>query len=144
LLHLEKSPSLPLSKSDYENLANVRYTLRRFLRGAEERAKQAGITAQQYLALLAIKGYPAREEINVTELSERLQIRHHSAVGLLDRMEKNGLITRRQGREDRRTVLVSLTANGNEMLERLAAANREQLREVEPHLRALILGIDRR
>ena len=129
-----------LSKADYEHLANFRYALRRFLRGSEERAQEAGITIQQYLALLAIKGYPERTEVMVKELAERLQIRHHSAVGLVDRMERNGHVERRQSASDRRNVLVRLTAAGEELLERLASANREQLREVEPHIHALITG----
>jgi DNA-binding MarR family transcriptional regulator len=126
-----------LTKADYEQLAGFRYTLRIFLRGSEVRARKAGITIQQYLALLAIKGYPEREQINVKELAERLQIKHHSAVGLVDRMVKSGLVARRPGSEDRRTVHISLTPAGEALLQRLATDNVAQLRDVEPHIRAL-------
>ncbi|MEO6753630.1 MAG: helix-turn-helix domain-containing protein, partial [Chthoniobacteraceae bacterium] len=75
-----------LSKSQYEVLAAFRFALRRFLRFSEDAATAAGITPQQHQALLAIKGFPARDRVTVGELAERLQIRHHSAVGLIDRL----------------------------------------------------------
>src|ERR1700761_5506251 len=75
-----------LDKSQFETLAAFRYALRRFLHFSEEAAHAAGITPQQYQALLAIKGFPSREKVTVGELAERLQLRHHSAVGLVDRL----------------------------------------------------------
>ena len=133
-----------LEKSDYDQLAGFRYQLRIFMRESEDRARKAGITIQQYLALLAIKGFPSREHVNVKELAERLQIKHHSAVGLVDRMEKGGLVERRQSAQDRRNVLISLTREGEELLERLAQENVAHLRDVEAHLRALFHDPSRR
>ena len=133
----ERPAEQSLTKADYEQLAGFRYTLRMFLRGSEVRARRAGITIQQYLALLAIKGFPERDQINVKELAERLQIKHHSAVGLVDRMEKSGLVARRPGSGDRRTVHITLTPAGEAQLQRLATDNIAQLKDVEPHIRAL-------
>src|SRR5581483_3157241 len=127
----------PMSKAEYEALAAFRYTLRQFLRGSEQRAQEAGLTIQQYLALLAIKGFPGRDYVTIGELAERLQIRHHSAVGLVDRLVAQDLAARKPAETDRRQVFVALTPRGEEILEKLATANRRQLRRLEPQLNLL-------
>ena len=128
-----------LIKSQYETLAAFRYALRRFIRFSEEAAQAAGITAQQYQALLAIKGFPSRDKVTVGELAERLQLRHHSAVGLIDRLVARKLAAREPSAEDRRQVLVQLTRRGEEVLEKLASVHREQLKRIGPEI-SLLLG----
>ena len=132
-----------LSKAEYEMLAAFRYALRRFLRFSEERVEAVGLTPQQYLALLAIKGFPGREVVSVGELAERLQIRHHSAVGLVDRLASQGLVAREQAAWDRRQVLVSLTTSGAAVLEKLASMHREELRRVGPALNEVLERLSR-
>jgi DNA-binding MarR family transcriptional regulator len=127
-----------LIKSQYETLAAFRYALRRFIRFSEEAAQAAGITAQQYQALLAIKGFPARDRITVGELAERLQLRHHSAVGLIDRLAADKLVAREPSAEDRRQVLVQLTRRGEGILEQLASVHREQLKRIGPEISQLL------
>jgi DNA-binding MarR family transcriptional regulator len=127
-----------MNKSDYETMAAFRYALRRFLRFSEEGAKRVGLTPRQHQALLAIKGYPGRESVTVGELAERLQVRHHSAVGLADRLAAQGLLTRDQGDPDRRQVLLSLTPRGAELLERLAVVHRDELRRLGPEIVAAL------
>jgi DNA-binding MarR family transcriptional regulator len=132
-----------ITKREYEMLAMFRFALRQFLRFSEEAAQAAGTTPQQYLALLAIKGFPGREHASVGELADRLQIQHHSAVGLADRLEGEGLLARKPCLEDRRQVLLHLTPRGGELLEKLASVHREQLRRIGPelqHLLALLSG----
>ncbi|HZR21131.1 MAG TPA: MarR family transcriptional regulator [Verrucomicrobiae bacterium] len=124
----------PLSKRQHERLAAFRYALRRFLRFSEEAAQAAGLTPQQHQALLAIKGYPGRECVTVGELAERLQIRHHSAVELVDRLAVENFLVRSPSAKDRRLVLVQLTRGGDEVLERLSAAHTEQLKTSGPEL----------
>ena len=133
-----KRPGTSLSKSQYESLAAFRYALRQFLRFSEEAAKSGGITPQQHQALLAIKGFPQREEVTVGELAERLQLRHHSTVELVDRLVSLKLVSRAQSQLDRRSVLVRPTARGEQVLRRLSAAHREQLRRIGPRLTALL------
>jgi len=124
---------------EYEILAAFRYALRLFLRFSEDAAQAVGLTPQQHQALLAIRGYPGRQRITISELAERLQIRHHSAVGLLHRLESNGLIVRSGAAgPDRRHVFVSLTEKGAQLLEELSAAHREELRHVGPQLNLLL------
>ena len=127
-----------LSKSQYETLSAFRFALRKFLRFSEDAASGAGITPQQHQALLAIKGFPGRDHVSVRELSDRLQIRHHSAVGLIDRLVSEKLVTRGSSPEDRRRVHVRLTPRGEKMLEGLAAAHREQLRRIGPEISSLL------
>ncbi|MGE8357152.1 MAG: MarR family transcriptional regulator, partial [Microvirgula sp.] len=79
------SSSPPLSKDDFERLADFRYRLRRFLRFSEEQAQAHDITPLQYLLLLQIRGFPGREWATVAELAERLQSHHHRVVGLVTR-----------------------------------------------------------
>ncbi len=124
-----------LSKADYETLAKFRYTLRQFLRFSEEAAQRAGVTPQQYQALLAIKGFPKRDSVTVGELAEQLQLRHHSAVGLTDRLVAEKLASRQPSQTDRRRVLIQLTPRGKKVLEKLAFAHRRQLRHLGPELR---------
>ncbi len=125
-------------QSEYQALANFRYALRQFLRFSEEAAQEVGLTPHQHQALLAIKGFPGRDRITIGELAERLQIRHHSAVGLVDRLSDQGLLKREQSNEDRRRVFVALSSKGAEILERLSATHKEELRRMEPQLRQLL------
>ena len=128
-----------LTHEDYVALADFRYALRQFLRRSEEAAYAAGLTPQQHQGLLAIRGFPGPEPITVGELAERLQLRHHSAVMLADRLAAAGLVERRQPAEprDQRQVHLGLTARGRGTLEELAGAHREELCRLEPDLRRL-------
>jgi DNA-binding MarR family transcriptional regulator len=130
--------SKKLSKAHYENLAGFRYALRRFLRFSQEAAKRAGVTPQQHQALLAIKGFPGRDIVTVGELAERLQLRHHSAVELLDRLMDLNLVVRQRSTVDRRRVQVRLTERGERILGELSAAHDEQLRRLGPELSAAL------
>ena len=123
-----------ITKTEYETLAALRHALRQFLRFSEEAARAAGLTPQQHQALLAIKGFPGRDRITISELAERLQIRHHSAVGLADRLVSSRLVARKQDTVDRRQVYLVLTAPGEALLEKLSAAHKEQLRRVSPQI----------
>lgn len=128
----------PLGKSQYEALAAFRYALRKFLHFSETAAQAAGLTPQQHQALLAIKGYPGRDRVTVGELAERLQVRHHSAVGLVDRLVRERMVARAAAREDRRQVWVELTRRGEATLGKLSALHRQQLRRVGPELSGLL------
>jgi DNA-binding MarR family transcriptional regulator len=123
-----------LSKSQYEMLAAFRYALRRFLHFSEAAAHAAGLTPQHHQALLAIKGFPRRDCVTVGELAERLQLRHHSAVGLIDRLVAERLVARATSAQDRRQVLVGLTRRGEQVLGQLSAAHHEQLKQMGPEL----------
>lgn len=128
----------PFSKKEYEMLATFRYALRQFLRFSETAARQAGITPQQHQAILAIAGFPDQDQITVSELAERLQIRHHSAVGLVDRLVVQDLVVREPGEADRREVYISLTPQGNDILAQLSTAHRQELRRIGPQLHLLL------
>lgn len=129
---------LPMKKAQYEMMAELRYSLRKFFRFSEQAAEEAGSTPQQYQALLAIKGFPGRDQITIGELAEQLQIRHHSAVGLANRLVAEGYARRVPDTKDRRQVFVALTANGEAVLDNLAGIHREQWRNMAPHLSSLL------
>lgn len=113
---------------DYRALAEFRYEVRRFQNLSEQAARAAGVEPQQYQALLAIKGLPASASATVGLLAERLQIQHHSAVELVDRLEAHGLLKRIRSRKDRRQVLLRLTRRAEEILRQVAMPHRADLR----------------
>ncbi len=104
--------SAELDVNDYQALAEFRYQIRKFLRFSEGVAREAGIEPQHHQLMLALKGLPDGIHATVGELAERLQIRHHSSVELIDRLTEQGLVQRRRSEQDRRQVLVALTATG--------------------------------
>lgn len=132
-----------ISKQHYEMLADLRYALRQFLRFSEEAAHRAGLAPQQHQAMLAIKGFPGRDEITIGEMAERLQIRPHSAVGLANRLVAERYVRRVPGKDDRRQVYLRLTARGESVLERLSATHREQLRRIGPRINRLLESLRR-
>lgn len=131
-----------LSDAEYRALAEFRYALRRFLAFSKSAAESAGLTPRQHQALLTIKGYPGRPRATVGELAERLQVRHHSAVGLVDRLTELGLVARRAGTRDRRVTYVELTRRGEAKLRRLTVAHRREIRKMAPVFRTLVARIN--
>jgi DNA-binding MarR family transcriptional regulator len=117
----------PVTKRQYEALANFRYQLRRFLRYSEQVTRSHGITPLQYQLMLQIKGYPGREWASIGELAERMQAQHHGIVSLVTRTEKLGLVRRQVDENDRRSVRVSLTHSGESALRSLAQLHRDEL-----------------
>ena len=121
-----------ISMSDYQALAEFRYQIRRFLRFSEEVAYTADLEPQQHQLLLAIKGLPEGRKATVGELAERLQLRHHSTVELIDRLVKRGLVERHRDEEDQRRVIVSLMPQGEEVLQQLSRHMLTELRSTGP------------
>ena len=120
--------------SDYQALAEFRYRIRLFLRSSEAAARNAGVEPQHHQIMLAIKGKPPDEEPRITYLAERLQIQHHSAVELVDRLEEKGLASRTRSSEDRRAVFVQLTPHGERVLAELTLHTSRELRSAAPAL----------
>jgi len=128
-----ESTDIPeLDKEEYVQLAQLRFSLREYARSTDLEARNAGITPQQYQLMLAIKGFPGREQANISELAERLQIRHNAVIGLVNRAEARGLVRRMQDadRLDRRVVQIRVTAEGERVLRALASALRSERRRV--------------
>lgn len=119
--------STRLTKEDFEALSEFRYRLRQFLRFSENAAHQHGITPQQYLLLLHIKGYPGRAWATVGELAERLQAQQHGVVALVSRCEKLKLVKRKPSVHDRRQVEVHLTESGEHLARQIVNLHRTEL-----------------
>lgn len=119
-----------LSKDVYEYLAEFRYQLRKFQKFSETAAQNIGITAQQHQLMLAIKGFPGRDYATPRELAERMQITHHSCVGLIDRCEISGLVSRRKNPEDGRSIFVEVTEKGVEILEGLSEIHLDEIKRI--------------
>jgi DNA-binding MarR family transcriptional regulator len=127
-----------LTLSDYQALAEFRYQIRSFLHFSEQAVKKAGMERGQYQLMLAIKGIPTGVRPLIRELANRMQIRHHSAVELVNRLEARGYVYRSRPENDRREVLIELTPAGEEILRELALHHHEELRSSGPELVAAL------
>lgn len=123
---------------DYWTLAELRYHIRRFLRARELAAREAGVEPQQYLLLLQVKGLGGDRPATIGALAERLQLRHHSTVGLVDRLVGRGFVARRRDERDARGVLVELRPAGEAVLRRLALFSVDELKTEGPALVAAL------
>jgi DNA-binding MarR family transcriptional regulator len=123
-----------LTKEDFEALARFRFGIRRYLRFSEETVRSHGVAPQQYQLMLAIKGFPGRDWAVVRELADRLQLRHHSVVELVNRAQSQGLVHRMTDPADARAVRVALTDQGEQLLSRLSALHRDELRRMDTAL----------
>jgi DNA-binding MarR family transcriptional regulator len=123
-----------LTLSDYQALAEFRYQIRQFLHFSEQAVKEAGLERGQYQLMLAIKGMPEGVRPRIRELASRMQIQHHSAVELINRLETGGYVRRKRARNDRREVLLALTPKGERVLAELALHHHEQLQSRAPTL----------
>lgn len=117
-----------ITAAEYQALAELRYRIRKFVREGDAVASAVGLEPQQYLLLLMIRGMPVGQEATVSSLAERLALKHHSVVELIDRLETHGYVRRIRSREDRRSVLVSLLPRGEKMLEEVAQHRISELR----------------
>ena len=120
--------------AEYQALAQFRFLIRRYLNNGEKAARSVGLEPQQYMGLLALRGLPSGQEPTIRSLAERLQIQHHSAVELVDRMERRGLFRRERSSRDRRQVHVFVTARGEKLLSRLVRHRIAELRVSAPEL----------
>lgn len=127
-----------VTKTDYETLAAFRHELRKFLHFSEQAATEHGLAAQQYVAILTIEGFPGTHPMTIGELADQLCIAAHSAVGLVDRLEAGGYVTRKVSPEDRRRVHVRVTSKGHQKLKTLAAAHHQELQTAGPLLMGLL------
>jgi len=123
-----------LTLQDYESLADFRYLLRKFLRFSKDFLRSAGLSPEQYEALLAIKASATSSGLTILHLSERLQVKHHSAVNTVDRLAERKLITRQTSATDRRQRHLKLTDRGEKLIEELAAVHRKEMRSRSPEM----------
>src|SRR5437763_4920161 len=118
-----------LPPDDYEALAEFRYLLRKFLRFSKDfLSATAGLNSEQYEALLAIRAFAAPVGLTISQLSERLQVKHHSAVNIVDRLVERKLVSRAAGETDRRQRHVQLTSKGEKLIDELAIVHRNEMR----------------
>ena len=128
-----------IRSAEFQGLAELRYRIRLFLKEGDAAARVAGLEPQQYLMLLAIRGLPPELPPKIQTFAERLALKHHSAVELVDRLEQRGYVRRTRSKEDRRQVLVSLLPRGEKLLERVV---QQRIGELRASGRELVKAID--
>ena len=126
-----------ITQADYHALSQFRYLIRCFLEFSQNAAKAVGLQPRHHQALLAIKGYPTGGPVTVGDLAERLRIRHHSAVELVDRAAAEQLVERRPDLDDHRAVRLALTREGAARLRRLSRLHLDELRRLSTALGGL-------
>jgi DNA-binding MarR family transcriptional regulator len=127
-----------LTQMDYANLLEFRTALRHFENWSQQAAKDVGLTPAQHQLLLAVKGHPGDSGPSITEVSEYLTVRHHSAVGLVDRAVRAGLVCRREDPSDARAVRIALTGLGQQRIEQLSGQHLAELGRLEKVLEHLL------
>jgi DNA-binding MarR family transcriptional regulator len=132
-----------LTLSDYQALAEFRYQIRKFLHFSEHAVQAAGLERGQYQLMLAIKGIPEGVRPRIRELANRMQVQHHSAVELVNRLESGGYVKRERAKDDRREVLLALTPKGERVLGELALHHHEELQSAAPSLVAALRKVMR-
>jgi DNA-binding MarR family transcriptional regulator len=131
-----------LHPADYEALAAFRYAMRKFLSFSKRALKaEAQLTPEQYEALLALKAYSGQASMTIGQLSERLQVKHHTAVSLVDRMEELDYVRREPSTADRRQVFVELTPAGARVLSKVAVVHRREMRIRSPEMIEALLRL---
>jgi len=133
-----------LDSSEYKKLEEFRFQIRRFLSFSEAAARDSGLEPQQHQALLALKGMPQDCVPTIGHLADRVLLKHHSAVGLVDRLQTLGLLTRESSPDDARQVLLRPTAKGERILHRLSLTHHKELEEAGPKLAATLRAISRK
>lgn len=136
-----RSPKL--TDDDYRRLLEFRTAIRKFLKYSRTQATQLGLTPTQHQLLLAIRGHDGKEDPTIGDVAERLLIRHHSAVELVDRAEASGLVARKRDASDQRVVRLALTRSGASKLDRISRANLAELGRLGPELQEVWGAIDR-
>jgi DNA-binding MarR family transcriptional regulator len=134
---------MALEQTDFEHLLELRTGLRRFLHWSEQQARAAGLTPAKHQLLLAVKGHPDPAGPTIGDIADSLVLRHHSAVGLVDRAVSDGLVKRAADPGNRSAVRVTLTKQGEAKLDALADAHLEELSHLAPTMRALWRELDR-
>jgi DNA-binding MarR family transcriptional regulator len=124
---------MALDPQSFHGLATFRYALRRFLAASEAISRAAGVTQQQYQALLAIKTWP-EPAMTMKDLAEQLLLTHHAAVQLVNRLAKADLAERAASLEDGRSVLLKLTPAGETLVDSLASEHLREMQRQEPLL----------
>jgi DNA-binding MarR family transcriptional regulator len=130
-----------LTTRDYNELASFRHALRGFLRFSEALAAHEGLTSQHYQAMLIIRGWPDGQPVSINDLAQQLLIKHNSAVGLVDRLANESLVLRTASTVDRRKVELRLSSRGRQVLARLAAMHRDELRRIGPVMKRFFAAL---
>ncbi|HEY3096233.1 MAG TPA: helix-turn-helix domain-containing protein [Acidimicrobiia bacterium] len=131
-----------IADADYGRLLEFRTGLRRFLRWSEEQAQNVGLSPAQHQLLLAVRGHPDPRGPTIGDVAEYLLLRHHSAVGLVDRAESAGLVRRDHDRDDHRIVRLRLTARGANKIRQLTTLTLEELERLAPRMKPLWAGLE--
>jgi DNA-binding MarR family transcriptional regulator len=123
-----------LTSAEYRALAEFRYQIRKFLHFSEGQARLYGLEPQQHQLLLAVRGLPQGKNATVGQLAERLRLKHHSTVELVNRLEALGVVARSKINADRRRVIVQLTPAGSGLLRKLSLTHRHEIEITGPEL----------
>lgn len=134
-----KARSYPAqSRMLLRSLADFRFELRSFLQFSEQAAMHAGLQPQQHQLLLQVAGAPEKTAVTIAYAAARLGLKHNSAVELVDRSEREGLLAREEDPEDRRRIQLRVTRKAENILHRLSSEHARELNVLAPGLIAAL------
>jgi DNA-binding MarR family transcriptional regulator len=138
------TPDRPLSAADYRALARFRHALRVFQHFSEDAARGAGVTPAQHQLLLAVKGWDGGPGTfpTISDLADRLQLKHHSTVELVQRATAAGLLTATTDPDDGRRQRLALTGPGETTLASLSLLHRDELRRFRDEMNDVLRELD--
>ena len=120
-------PLSPELKADVDQtLEAIIYLYTEGRRITKEFARRANLTGPQ---LTVIKMLEQIGDLSLTELSEKIRAQNSTVTGIIDRMEREGLVVRERSREDRRVVHIRLTPKGAELARDIPVEPMEILRQ---------------
>lgn len=137
------APRERVTDDEYRRLLEFRTAMRKFLQYSKSQAEELGLTPTQHQLLLAIRGHAGEEGPTMGDVAGHLLIRHHSAVELVNRAERAGLVVRRPDDGDHRVVRLVLTSSGTAKLERISRANLSELGRLGPDFQVLLSRLSR-
>ena len=78
----------------------------------KELARRAQLTGPQ---LTVVKILESIGDLSLSELSDKIRAQNSTVTGIIDRMERDGIVLRRRSDEDRRVIHIALTAKGKKL-----------------------------
>jgi len=96
-------------------------------------AEQYGLTGSQ---LLVLKLLEPRGQVSLSALSGEIRAKNSTVTGIVDRMERDGLVVRRRSGDDRRVVHIELTAKGKKLANDVKADPKHMFRALLEELPA--------
>jgi len=115
---------LPFERMDLKILQSLRRIIRAVDQHSKRLSNEVSLTSPQLVCLLAIEEL---QPVGQKALSEKVYLSPSTLVGILDRLQAKGLITRERSSTDRRAQVLQLSTHGQETIKRAPSPLQDKL-----------------